>query len=78
VIEALTRSPADNAGPPGRGQVEQAIDRLPVLVIRDRAAGHAVTRKPFRYIDKGKMATIGRTAAVARVGPLRLHGLPAG
>ena len=29
---------------------------------------------PFRYIDKGTMATIGRNAAVARIGPFRLTG----
>jgi NADH dehydrogenase, FAD-containing subunit len=29
---------------------------------------------PFRYRDKGTMATIGRNAAVAQVGPLRLTG----
>ena len=29
---------------------------------------------PFRYLDKGTMATIGRRAAVAQVGPVRLRG----
>ena len=29
---------------------------------------------PFRYVDKGTMATIGRNAAVARIGPLQLTG----
>jgi NADH dehydrogenase len=29
---------------------------------------------PFRYTDKGTMATIGRRAAVAQVGPMRLRG----
>jgi NADH dehydrogenase len=29
---------------------------------------------PFRYRDKGTMATIGRRAAVAQVGPVRLRG----
>jgi NADH:quinone reductase (non-electrogenic) len=43
-------------------------------LIRDQAAGRAGTRKPFRYIDKGTMATIGRNAAVAQIGPLRLRG----
>ena len=32
---------------------------------------------PFRYKDKGIMATIGRAAAVARVGRLEFAGLPA-
>jgi NADH dehydrogenase len=30
---------------------------------------------PFRYRDKGTMATIGRRAAVAQIDPLRLRGL---
>jgi NADH dehydrogenase len=30
--------------------------------------------RPFRYTDKGTMATIGRRAAVAQVGPVRLRG----
>lgn len=29
---------------------------------------------PFRYFDKGSMATIGRSAAIASVGNLKLHG----
>jgi NADH:ubiquinone reductase (H+-translocating) len=34
-------------------------------------------RVPFRYVDKGMMATIGRAAAVARMGKLELSGLVA-
>lgn len=30
--------------------------------------------EPFRYFDKGSMATIGRSAAIAAVGKLKLHG----
>jgi NADH dehydrogenase len=33
-----------------------------------------VTRAPFKYFDKGTMATIGRSAAVAYTGPLKLSG----
>jgi NADH dehydrogenase len=32
-------------------------------------------RKPFRYRDKGSLATIGRAAAVAEIGRLRTVGL---
>ena len=40
-----------------------------------RAIRHgAVPQEPFRYRDKGTMATIGRRAAVAQVGPVRLRG----
>src|SRR5262249_6337666 len=38
-------------------------------------AGKATT--PFRYRDKGVLATIGRGAAVAEVGKLRLSGVGA-
>jgi NADH dehydrogenase len=34
-------------------------------------------RPPFNYWDKGTMATIGRSAAVAQIGKLRLAGYPA-
>ena len=34
-------------------------------------------RQPFRYFDKGDLATIGRAAAVARLGKLHLSGYPA-
>ena len=32
---------------------------------------------PFRYVDKGSLATIGRRAAVADFGRFKLWGLPA-
>ncbi len=31
--------------------------------------------RPFHYFDKGTMAVIGRAAAVAQIGPLRISGL---
>lgn len=34
-------------------------------------------RPPFEYVDKGSMATIGRSAAVVEMGKLRLTGLTA-
>lgn len=36
--------------------------------------GSAADLRPFRYVDKGVMATIGRNAAVAQTGRLRLSG----
>lgn len=33
--------------------------------------------KPFKYFDKGKMATIGRSAAVAEASGIRMKGFPA-
>ena len=42
-------------------------------------AAHIAGRppKPFRYRDAGALATIGRSAAVAELGRLRLSGLVA-
>jgi NADH dehydrogenase len=36
-----------------------------------------LARVPFRYVDKGMLATIGRGAAVAKVGPIKTSGLSA-
>lgn len=49
--------------------------RYVALSIRRQLAGLAL--RPFRYRDRGIMATIGRKAAVAQVGLLALSGLPA-
>ncbi len=34
-------------------------------------------RKPFRFVDKGQMATIGRSRAIAEVGRLKIQGFSA-
>jgi len=44
-------------------------------LVKARLAGKK--RTPFRYRDLGTMATIGRAAAVADIGPLHFSGLPA-
>jgi len=56
----------------------------PVAIQQGRAAALNVLRRlrgqptrPFSYHDRGSMATIGRAAAVAAIGRLRLSGLPA-
>jgi NADH dehydrogenase len=41
-------------------------------VVRRRLAGRPV--KPFRYIDKGNLATIGRARAVAEIKGLHFGG----
>ena len=43
------------------------------VLIKARLAGRPA--KPFRYIDYGNLATIGRKAAVADFGRIRLSGL---
>jgi NADH:ubiquinone reductase (H+-translocating) len=56
----------------------------PVAMQQGRYAGEAVANRlagrptqPFRYRDKGKLATIGRAHAVADIRGLRLSGRPA-
>jgi NADH dehydrogenase len=44
-------------------------------IIDHELAGVPVSRPPFKYWDKGTMATIGRSKAVAQVGPVKLSGL---
>lgn len=53
-------------------QAGRYVARLIAGAARGRPIDDA---KPFRYVDKGTMATIGRNAAVAHVGRLRLRGL---
>jgi NADH dehydrogenase len=48
--------------------------RYAARVIAGRLTGRPVSA-PFRYFDKGDMATIGRFSAVANVGKLHFSGL---
>jgi NADH dehydrogenase len=68
------------------GDVASGLDRdgsaLPMLSPPAMQAGRYVAREivhgpssqPFRYRDKGSLATIGRTAAVGQVGPFAFTG----
>jgi NADH dehydrogenase len=49
--------------------------RYVARVIRNRLAGRAT--KPFEYVDKGNLATIGRSKAVADVKGIRISGFVA-
>ena len=62
-----------DAGVPGVAQVAMQSGRYVARVIAARAAGRDVN-EPFRYVDKGSMATISRFAAVASVGRFRFSG----
>jgi NADH:ubiquinone reductase (H+-translocating) len=69
-------------GPDGKPQVLPGV--APVAIQQGRYAGRLVRRrlrgeptKPFHYLDKGNVATIGRGRAVVDLGWLRLSGLPA-
>jgi NADH dehydrogenase len=58
---------------PGVAPVAMQQGRYAAKVIRARLRGREI--KPFRYRDKGNLATIGRAAAVADIKGLRLSGL---
>jgi NADH:ubiquinone reductase (H+-translocating) len=60
---------------PGLAPVAMQQGRYAGRLIRDRVAGR--TTRPFRYRDKGSLATIGRARAVAELHGLRLSGFPA-
>ncbi len=47
------------------------------LIENELAPGARSSRPPFKYRDKGSMATIGRSAAVAKIGRLEFSGFPA-
>jgi len=51
--------------------------RYVARLIAREARGHQRPGEspPFRYVDKGIMATIGRSSAVAQIGPFRFRGL---
>ncbi|MFK7821824.1 MAG: NAD(P)/FAD-dependent oxidoreductase [Planctomycetaceae bacterium] len=66
---------ADGKPLPGVAPVAMQQGRFLAQNILADIAGQE--RKPFRYTDKGKMATIGRSRAITEVGRFRLGGFVA-
>jgi len=60
---------------PGLSPVAIQQGRYAAKLIRARVGGHSIG--PFRYLDKGNLATIGRARAVADLHAIRLNGFPA-
>lgn len=60
---------------PGLAQGAMQMGRHAAKMIAADLADHP--RKPFRYFDKGSLATIGRATAVADLGRVKLFGFPA-
>ncbi len=60
---------------PGVAPVAMQQGRYVASVVANRLRGRSV--RPFRYRNKGNMATIGRRAAVAHFGAIRFGGFPA-
>jgi NADH dehydrogenase len=57
---------------PGVAPVAMQQGRYAAKAVRDRLEGR--TTEPFRYVDKGNLATIGRASAVADVHGFELSG----
>lgn len=60
---------------PGTAPVAMQQGRYVGRTIGREIRGHP--RQPFRFLDKGQMATIGRSRAILEMGSLRLSGFPA-
>ncbi|MEL7370627.1 MAG: FAD-dependent oxidoreductase, partial [Myxococcota bacterium] len=60
---------------PGVSPVAMQQARYVARHLKDRLRGR--NSEPFKYFDKGIMATIGRSRAVAQTGRLKLTGLTA-
>jgi NADH:ubiquinone reductase (H+-translocating) len=58
---------------PGVSPVAMQQGRFVAKKIASKVSGHP-TDATFKYLDKGVMATIGRSRAVARIGVVRLSG----
>jgi NADH dehydrogenase len=73
VIGDLAYIEQDGKPLPGVAPVAMQEGRYAAETIMERLRGH--TPQPFRYFNKGSLAVIGRAAAVADFGFMRLHGL---
>ena len=73
--DAATALQANGAPLPGVAPVAMQQGRYVARTITDGLAGGP--REPFVYRDKGNLATIGRAAAVAHIGRVKLSGLVA-
>jgi NADH:ubiquinone reductase (H+-translocating) len=60
---------------PGVAPVAMQQGRYAAKLVRARLGGQSIG--PFRYLDKGNLATIGRARAVADLHAIRLSGFPA-
>jgi NADH dehydrogenase len=75
-IGDMACAPGPTGAPlPGLAPVAKQQGRHVARAIRREAKG--LPREPFRYRDRGQMATIGRSKAIADLGRVRFAGFPA-
>ena len=74
---AAAKSADTGQSVPGVAQGGMQMGRYAGRVIAAEIAGRSTpaTRKPFRYHDKGTIATIGKAKAVAQIGRFKIAGL---
>jgi NADH dehydrogenase len=75
VGDLASQQGADGKPLPGLAPVAMQQGEYVARVVAARLRGDAAAPAPFRYWDKGTMATIGRGTAVAQTHGLRLTGL---
>ena len=73
VIGDLAAFLQDGKQLPGVAPTAMQQGRYAAQLIGDRIRNEKT--KPFRYFDKGSLATIGRNQAVAQIGPLEFSGV---
>ncbi len=62
---------------PGVSPAAMQMGRHVARILNRELRGKRGARAPFRYVDKGIMATIGRSKAIADIRGLRFSGFPA-
>ncbi|MGD1089194.1 MAG: NAD(P)/FAD-dependent oxidoreductase [Verrucomicrobiota bacterium] len=70
---------ADGKPVPGVSPAAMQMGKHVAKILKDelRSGAQPAARPAFRYFDKGTMATIGRSAAVAMIGKIKLSGMAA-
>jgi NADH dehydrogenase len=74
VTDARSGKPAPGVAPAAMQMGRHAARQIAREVRARRRGAPVPAREPFRYRDKGALATIGRAAAVAELGRVRLTG----
>jgi NADH dehydrogenase len=62
---------------PGVSPAAMQMGKYVAKIVAKEIGGDQSARKPFKYLDKGSMATIGRSSAVAEVAGIKFSGFPA-
>ena len=73
LVLGVDGKPAPGVSPAAMQMAKHVARLIESELVPDGKSG----RPPFRYRDKGSMATIGRSAAVAKVGRFEFSGFPA-